>query len=99
MEPRPGISVRASAPALGVSPTTIQRERTKLPDYAPTPDGTIVVGQVMGLDGKVRPSRRYNTASRDQTILDLREKGGTIRQIAETVRCSVGTVHRVLKAS
>ncbi|WP_420898503.1 helix-turn-helix domain-containing protein [Cryobacterium lactosi] len=51
----------------------------------------------MGLDGKVRPSRRVDTTERDARISELRASGISIRAIATSVGCSVGTVHRVLK--
>ncbi len=53
---------------------------------------------VTGLDGKVRPSRRVDTGDRDGQIHALRAAGKSLRAIAAEVKCSVGTVARVLKS-
>lgn len=50
----------------------------------------------LGLDGRWRPSRRFDTAQRDRKIVLLRSARKSIRAIATEVDCSVGTVHRVL---
>ncbi len=83
------------ATAMGISPTTVQKvvKETNPPDD----DGMILVGACMGLDGKTRPNRRVDTTARDDEILRRRASGESIRQIAEAVGCSVGTVHRILK--
>jgi DNA-binding NarL/FixJ family response regulator len=62
-------------------------------------DGTVLVGWSMGVDGKRRPDRRFSTAERDAEILRRRSEGESIRGIAAGVGCSVGTVHRVVRAS
>jgi IS30 family transposase len=90
------MSVRALAKVLGVSPSTIQRD---CPAPHPDADGMIEVDWTLGRDGKVRPSRRYDTSDRDDLIRSLRADGHSIRSIAEQADCSVGTVHRVLKAT
>jgi hypothetical protein len=82
------------ATAMNLSPTTILR----LLHAEDGDDGTITYQMVTGLDGKVRPSRRFNTADRDRQIRVLRRTGKSIRAIAADVGCSVGTVHRVLKS-
>lgn len=84
------------AGALGVSPSTIQRYRKSSPGYEPDEDGTIAVTPVVGLDGKVRPSRRLDTDVRDNAIVELHRRGDSMRTIARKVGCSVGTVHRIL---
>ncbi|MEI7717926.1 MAG: helix-turn-helix domain-containing protein [Mycobacterium sp.] len=50
----------------------------------------------LGLDGKWRPNRRFDTASRDRNIVGLRATGWSMRDIAAEMGCSVGTVHRVI---
>jgi len=50
----------------------------------------------LGLDGKWRPNRRFDTTHRDRQIVLLRSARKSIRAIAAEVGCSVGTVHRVL---
>jgi DNA-binding NarL/FixJ family response regulator len=50
----------------------------------------------LGLDGKWRPNRRFDTTQRDIEIVLLRSGGKSIRAIAREIGCSVGTVHRVL---
>ena len=92
------MSIRATAAILGVSPSTIMRDIQKGDDYRPDDEGRIDVGTVMGLDGKRRPSRRFDTSARDEQICDLRYSGKSLRTIAAEVGCSVGTVHRVLAA-
>ena len=71
------------------------RER---PGYAPDENGMITVGKVLGLDGKVRPHRRFDTTDRDARIRSLHADGLSMRTIASEVECSVGTVHRVIAA-
>ncbi|MEU2198721.1 helix-turn-helix domain-containing protein [Isoptericola sp. NPDC019482] len=92
------MSVRAIAAVTGVSPSTAHRDLASLPGYQPDAEGRIAVGRVMGLDGKVRPSRRFDTTARDQRIRELRDEGLSMRAIATEVGCSVGTVHRVCSA-
>lgn len=82
---------------MGVSPATVLRDLRKV-DPDPE-DGTIAVGKSLGIDGKVRPDRRYWTGERDSEILRRREDGESMRTIAAAVGCSVGTVHRVIKAA
>lgn len=91
------VSIRTIAAITGSSPSTVMRARKQAPGYAPGTDGTITVIKVEGRDGKVRLSRRVDTTDRDATIRNLRDTGSTIRAIADSVDCSVGTVHRVLK--
>ena len=93
------MSLRAFAAILGVSATTALRDRKQHPGYAPGEDGAVDVFTVMGLDGKVRPSRRLDTSVRDALILELREAGQSVRKIAAAAGCSVGTVHRVVHKS
>jgi AcrR family transcriptional regulator len=52
--------------------------------------------KIRGLDGKLRPARKVDTAARDARIRELRARGMSLRAIAAEVDCSVGTVHRVL---
>jgi hypothetical protein len=78
---------------------TVLRELQSDPDYQPDQDGTISVGWSVGLDGKKRPNRRFNTTARDTRIHELRTAGQSVRAIASDVGCSVGTVHRVLKSA
>lgn len=56
-------------------------------------------GFVKGLDGKQHPAYRYDTTERDKLIRQLRAEGHSERAIAAAVGCSVGTVHRVIRAS
>lgn len=89
-----GMSLRALAAVLRVSPAAVRRDlRAAHPDAG---DGTILVGKCMGLDGKMRPDRRFDTTVRDDNIRQLRASGATMRDIATSAKCSVGTVHRVL---
>lgn len=89
-----GLSIRAVASALGVSPTTIQKYL--LLDTT-NDDGSIEVPMRRGIDGKVRPGRQFDTSHRDQQIWAMHDDKLTIRQIASAAGCSPGTVHRVLK--
>lgn len=86
-------SIRATAQALGVSPTTVLKV---LHEATTNADGTIKVSNVKGLDGKYRPNRRYDITERDEQIRALRDTGQSVRAIAKEVGCSVGTVHRVI---
>jgi hypothetical protein len=45
---------------------------------------------------KTDAERRAATADRDAEILRLRSRGGTMRDIASAVGCSIGTVHRII---
>lgn len=90
------MSTRALAAVLGVSAATAHRDLRRLD--APRDDGMAEVVKVRGLDGKIRPSRRLDTTERDAAIVSKRAAGLTVRQIAGALGCSVGTVHRVLKA-
>lgn len=89
-----GLSIRAIASATGHSPTTVQRY---LADWFTNDDGTLLVTTKQGLDGKRRPSRRYDTTERDERIRLLHGRLTPMADIAAEVGCSVGTVHRVLK--
>ena len=93
------MSLRAIAAATGVSPMTVLRGLKADADYQTAEDGTISYGMVLGLDGKRRPSRRFDTTARDSRICELRDAGQSVRAIAGEVGCSVGTVHRVLKSA
>lgn len=98
MKVQPGkMSIRAVAQTLGMSPTTV----LKLSRQANSPDenGMIFVGTCVGLDGKIRPSRRFDTTDRDERIRELRDAGQTVRAIAADVGCSVGTVHRIIRGA
>ena len=53
---------------------------------------------VSGRDGKVWPSGRADTGDRDRQIHALHDAGKSLRAIAAEVKCSVGTVSRVLKS-
>lgn len=87
------MSIRAIAAAMGNSPTTVLKTTRAEPDE----NGMIRVGKTLGLDGKVRPDRRFDTTDRDARIVRAyRSEGKTMRAIACEVGCSVGTVHRVL---
>lgn len=91
------LPIRAFAGATGMSPSAAQRFLAQVSDNG---DGTIRVVRKKGMDGRVRPSRRYDTSGRDEEIRRLRKRSPvhwTIRDIATEVGCSVGTVHRVLK--
>jgi uncharacterized protein YjcR len=90
-----GMSLRAIAAVYRCSPTTILRRWQQMDGYAPDADGRITVHRTQGLDRKVRPNRRFDTTERDRVIRGMRHDGLTMRAIAETVGCSVGTVHRV----
>ena len=90
------MSLRAFAAISGVSATTVLRDLRQRPGYAPGEDGAVDVFPVMGLDGKVRPSRRLDTSVRDALILELRGAGRSVREVAAAAGCSVGTVHRVV---
>jgi DNA invertase Pin-like site-specific DNA recombinase len=72
--------------------------RQSEPDYRAGDDGTVPIRRLLGRNGKVRPSRRFDTIARDERIGSLRADGLTVRAIATEVGCSVGTVHRVLKS-
>jgi len=99
-EDAPSMSLRAIAAATGVSPMTVLRGLKADADYQTAEDGTISYGMVLGLDGKRRPSRRFDTTTaRDSRICELRDAGQSVRAIAGEVGCSVGTVHRVLKSA
>ncbi|SDO18668.1 hypothetical protein SAMN04515671_0077 [Nakamurella panacisegetis] len=88
-----GMSIRAMATVLGVSPTTVQKYRAF---DSTNSDASINVGTSRGRDGRLRPDRRFDTTHRDSIIKDLRAGGLSVRQVAEAVGCSVGTVHRVM---
>ena len=90
-----GLSVRAIATALRVSPTTVLKILHLW--NAPDQDGMITATKITGLDGKVRLSRQVDTSARDSQIRELRAAGRSLRSIAAEVECSIGTVHRVLK--
>ena len=92
-----GMSLRTTASVLGVSKSTVQRIVSSHDEVLPDGRRVVTVGRVMGVDGKVRPSRRIDTTDRDAEIWKRRADGESLRQIAEAVECSVGTVHRVLK--
>jgi transposase len=89
-------SIRAAAKKLRVSPTTVHRMRQSITDYQPDNDGMVTVGMSRGLDGKLRPDRRFDTTDRDKRIRKLHREGQTMRGIANEIGCSVGTVHRVI---
>jgi DNA-binding NarL/FixJ family response regulator len=91
-------SIRAVAGLLQVSASTVVRTRQRNPGYLPDEDGTIRVGKCKGLDGKIRPNRRFDTTDRDARIVQLRSAGKAVRAIAREVGCSVGTVHRVISS-
>ena len=91
-----GMSIRAIASVAGRSPTTVMKI---LHEQGAQPDGKILLGTTVGLDGKVRPDRLYDTTERDNQIRELRASGKSLREIAAEVQCSVGTVHRILAGS
>lgn len=93
------VSVRALAAAMGVSPSTMYRDLAAAPERAPAEDGTIRVGWTMGLDGKLRPSRRFDTSARDALIREMHASGASVRTIAAAAGCSVGTVHRIVSTA
>lgn len=87
-----GLSIRGIAPAVGLSPTTVQKY---LAEWF-TDGDTVYFSKKPGLDGKKRPSRRFDITERDAEIVRLEGRGWTISDIASEVGCSVGTVHRVV---
>lgn len=58
--------------------------------------GLTAAGLAVGLDGKARPTRRFDTSRRDAEIRARHEDGQSMRAIAAALYCSVGTVHRVV---
>jgi transposase len=98
-EPLHATSIRALAKRLGVSPTTVQRDlAAEYGDLEPTREGELIVPYWVGLDGKARPARKFDTSGRDALIIRLRTEGKSLRAIATAAKCSVGTVHRVTKS-
>lgn len=93
-----GVSIRALAKLLGVSKSTVQRDLASSDQVLDDGSRVASVGRVMGIDGRVRLSRRVDTTERDVEIRRRRADGESIRAIAEAVGCSVGTVHRVANA-
>ena len=93
------MSLREIALTSGVSPSTVLRDLKKTGGISitRTEDGNLLIPITKGLDGRSRPSVRYDTSGRDALIRQLRGDGLTIRAIAAQARCSVGTVHRVLR--
>lgn len=96
VEPRGGLSIRALAATLGVSPATVHRDRRGADAVTTDEDGSLLIPMTLGIDGRLRPTVRYDTSGRDRLIRQLRHDGKSIRVIAQEVGCSVGTVHRVL---
>lgn len=90
------LSLRALASILGVSPSTVHRDRAGVDQVTTDEDGSLLIPMTRGLDNKLRPTVRYDTSGRDRLIRQLRAEGKTIRAIASEVGCSVGTVHRVV---
>lgn len=72
------------------------RKRQQEPGYQPAEDGTVLVFEVLGRDGKLRPSRRLNTNARDVDFVRRRLAGQTFRQISAETGWSIGTIHRVI---
>lgn len=93
------MSLRTLAKILETSKSTVQRDVASRDEVLPDGTRIVSVGKVRGLDNKLRPSRRYDTTDRDDAIRERRQNGDSMRQIADVVGCSVGTVHRVLKSS
>jgi hypothetical protein len=96
-------SVRFEAHVLRCSPTTVlkrrQAEQDAEQDASDDPWAFVApVRYRTGIDGKLRPDRRFINTERDEMICRLRADGMKIRAIAAEAGCSVGTVHRVLKA-
>jgi DNA-binding CsgD family transcriptional regulator len=93
-----GMSIRATAQAMGISPKTVQKKLREIRQKADAelPDGEIYIGKNIGLDGRVRPDRRIDTTRRDDAIIALHLSGASLRSIATEMKCSVGTVHRVI---
>lgn len=94
VNPLATMSVRTQARILGVSASTVVRDRQRVDK-----DGRAVVWKARGIDGKVRPSRRLDNRERDALIVQRRQAGDSLRTIALAADCSVGTVHRVLKTA
>ena len=89
-----GMSLRAMAPVVRASPSTVRRAAKRAIFYAD--DGSLQVPMVRGLDRRLRPGVRYDTSGRDVLIRQLRTEGKSIRAIAAEVGVSAGTVHRVV---
>lgn len=81
-------STRSAAAQLGVSHSTVARWRAEM--------GLV---KMTGKDGKVRMNHQNADLqnARNALILRLRAEGRSVRNIASEARCSVGTVHRVIK--
>ena len=94
------MSLRAIGRIVSLSASTVHRDvSASRGDLETDDDGNLLVPLTMGLDGKVRPSRRLDTRGRDALIVQMRADGDSVRAIAAAVGCSVGTVHRVIKAA
>lgn len=90
------MSTRAGTRLFGVSHSTMARMKQQANPVAA--DGTVAVTWVEGLDNRKRPSRPLDTAERDARIIELFRDGESTRAISANAGCSVGTVHRVIKA-
>jgi DNA-binding NarL/FixJ family response regulator len=86
--PPPGAGLRQEGGGL-VSEYRVQLSQNGTVEHLPP-------GKCLGLDGKIRPNRRFDTTHRDRKIVLLRSSGKSLRAVAAEIGCSVGTVHRVL---
>jgi DNA-binding NarL/FixJ family response regulator len=52
--------------------------------------------RIEGRDGKQYPAHGRNATYRAEDVMTLRDAGLSMRAIATRLRCSVGTVHRII---
>jgi excisionase family DNA binding protein len=51
-----------------------------------------------GADGRTRPTwDRFNNTQTEQQVRELRQAGQSVRDIADTLGCSRGTAHRIIR--
>ena len=51
-----------------------------------------------GADGRTRPTwDRFNNDQTEQQVRELRQAGQSVRDIADTLGCSRGTAHRIIR--
>ena len=88
-----GWSTTRIAEILGVGETTIRRDLSGSPDGEPenTPEA-------IGKDGKTYPARQRTEAERQELVARLRQRGLSLRRIAELLGVGEATVYRDLSA-